>query len=222
VNFAPGTTSATLSGDVPAGGVKEYVLWAAADQSMHVQTVGYSAPVNFTLTSPRGETWSGEFQPSDVYIFATQVTLPQSGDYLGRLSVPPAAGATRYDVTFTISAFSQPPTPPPIGSPERVNFAPGATSATVAGNLQASGSDFYVLRALGGQTMTVELSFTEGRAILAIWGRDGTVLLSDHAEVSSFRGVLPSTQDYYILVKGRPEGETEYRMEIVIPPLSSD
>jgi heat shock protein HslJ len=66
VNFAPGTTSATLSGDVPAGGVKEYVLWAAADQSMHVQTVGYSAPVNFTLTSPRGETWSGEFQPSDV------------------------------------------------------------------------------------------------------------------------------------------------------------
>jgi hypothetical protein len=79
-----------------------------------------------------------------------------------------------------------------------------------------------VLSALEGQTLTVELSFTEGRAILAIWGADGTVLMSDHAEASSFSGVLPSTQDYFILIKGRPDGETVYSMKVTIPPLPSN
>ena len=69
--------------------------------------------------------------------------------------------------------------------------------------------------------MTVELPFTEGQAILEIWGADGTVLMSDHAEASSFSGVLPSTQDYYILVKGRSDGETDYSMVVTIPPLPS-
>jgi hypothetical protein len=67
--------------------------------------------------------------------------------------------------------------------------------------------------------MTVDLSFSEGQAILVIWGKDGTVLLSDHAEASYFSQILPSTQDYYILVRGRPDGETVYRMVITIPPL---
>lgn len=107
-------------------------------------------------------------------------------------------------------------------TPERINFATGATSATLVGHLGASGSDFYVLRALEGQTMTVELFFTQGQAILAVWGADGTVLLSDHAEVSHFSQVLPSTQNYYISVKGRPEGSTNYSMKVTIPPLPSN
>jgi hypothetical protein len=71
--------------------------------------------------------------------------------------------------------------------------------------------------ALEGQTMSVEMSFSEGLAILAVWGADGTVLLSDHAEVSSFQEVLPATQDYYILVKGRPEESTTYSMTVSLP-----
>jgi heat shock protein HslJ len=102
VEIMPGATSATRSGDLPAGGIKEYVLSALAGQTIHVQTVGYNAPVEFTLTSPSGETWSGEPQPSDVYIFTVQVILPQDGDYVVMLSVPPDPGTTHYDVTFTI------------------------------------------------------------------------------------------------------------------------
>jgi heat shock protein HslJ len=104
VNFEPGTISVTRSGDLPVDGIKEYVLWAAG-QSMHVQTVGYNAPVEFILTSPSGETWSGELQPSDVYIFTAEVILPQDGDYLVRLSVPPDTRTTHYDVTFTITSL---------------------------------------------------------------------------------------------------------------------
>ena len=103
----------------------------------------------------------------------------------------------------------------------RIQFAPGATSATLTGNLAASESDQYVLRALAGQTMNLNLTFREGRAILVIWGEDGDILLSDHAEVSSLERVLPATQDYYIQVRGRPDGNTAYNMSVTIPGIPS-
>jgi LysM repeat protein len=105
----------------------------------------------------------------------------------------------------------------PTPTTERINFQLGATSATVTGHLSASGSRQYALAASAGQTMTVDLSFTKGKAILAIWGADGDVLLSDHAEATHFEGVLPKTQDYNILLKGRPNGETDYSMKVTIP-----
>jgi hypothetical protein len=66
--------------------------------------------------------------------------------------------------------------------------------------------------------MKIDLIFAEGRAILAVWGADGEVLLSDHAEASTFEGTLPATQDYFVLLKGRPEGSTSYTMTITILP----
>jgi hypothetical protein len=101
---------------------------------------------------------------------------------------------------------------------ERIEFAAGSTSATVSGQLNAFDSDQYVLQALAGQTMSVDLTFTEGEAILVVRGADGDVLISDHAETPTFEGVLPTTQDYYILVKGRPDGSTSYSMTVTISP----
>jgi len=129
-------------------------------------------------------------------------------------------------------------TPPPAAGqptpvPEQINFKAGATSAMVKGDLHASGSDLYALRALRGQTMMVELSFTEGQANLVIWGEDGTILFSDHAEVTDFRsvldhaelihfqGILPSTQDYFILLQGRPDGSTSYSMGLSLVSVST-
>jgi hypothetical protein len=105
---------------------------------------------------------------------------------------------------------------------ERIEFASGSTSATVTGQLNASEADQYVLHALAGQTMSADTSFSEGGAILVVWGEDGTVLLSDHAEVSTFQRVLPATQDYFIMVKGRPDGHTSYSMTISIPSGSTE
>jgi hypothetical protein len=47
-------------------------------------------------------------------------------------------------------------------TPERIDFEAGTSSTTLTGTLHASGLGQYVLSALGGQTMTVDLSFTEG------------------------------------------------------------
>jgi hypothetical protein len=42
------------------------------------------------------------------------------------------------------------------------------------------------------------------------------VLISDHAGASTFTGVLPFTQDYYIHVRGTPDGATDYQMTVTI------
>jgi len=39
------------------------------------------------------------------------------------------------------------------------------------------------------------------------------------AEASTFQGVLPAPQDYYILVKGRPDVNTSYTMPVTIPSI---
>ncbi len=126
--------------------------------------------------------------------------------------------------TFQWTATEATPTPNPVQptpAPQRIKFASGATSASVSGRLPASGSDLYVLQAQQGQTMTVDLSFSQGQAILVVYGADGTVLMSDHAEASHFEGRLPGTQDYFIRVEGRPDGQTDYQMTVSIPPVSA-
>ncbi len=70
--------------------------------------------------------------------------------------------------------------------------------------------------------MSVGLSFTAGQANLVIWGEDGNVLLPDHAEVSSFQRAVPTTQDYYIQVKGARAGVTRYSMTVTIPAVSNE
>jgi heat shock protein HslJ len=157
VEFEPGATSATHTGTLAAGGAKEYALAASADQTVHVQTVGHGAPVSFTVYGPNGMTWAGEPQASDVYIFTSELTAPETGDYLVILSVPADAAETTYDVTFTIGTSASLPMTPQPGPVERVAFEPGTNSAKSSG-LLPTGPEVqqYLLSANAGQTMTVD------------------------------------------------------------------
>ncbi len=101
---------------------------------------------------------------------------------------------------------------------KRIVFPLGATSVAVQGQVTANGIDRWVLAAQAGQTMTAQLTFSSGQAILVVFGADGNVLLSDHAGASTFTGTLPSTQDYFIDVRGNPNGTTSYTLSITIPP----
>jgi LysM repeat protein len=109
---------------------------------------------------------------------------------------------------------------PPPGI-KRIVFQTGAFSATVQGQVGAFGTDRWVLRALAGQTMSAQLSFAFGQAILIVYGADGTVLQSDHATSSIFSGVLPATQDYFIDVRGNPNTATSYTLTVTVPPLAA-
>lgn len=94
------------------------------------------------------------------------------------------------------------PTPTPgAGSPERVNFAYGTSSATRTGTISGGAPKTYVLRAGAGQWMyvsgtshgealNVSIKYYSGQA-LALSGTNGAV--SD-----SVQAYLPWTGDYYV------------------------
>lgn len=223
VEFAPGETSASRSGALAEGGVKEYILTANAGQMMHVQTVGYNAPVEFTIRGPGGGSWSGEAQGSEVYIYTAQVTLPSDGDYVVSLTVPANKGATRYDVTFTIDGSAgQPATPSPTTA-ERIEFAPGATSAERRGLLPSGpGTLQYVLTANEGQTMTVDATSDGTPLSMTIADPTGFSTIPEMREVQGgytigAQFVLPATGDYVVtLQKGDHTPSTNYTVTFTI------
>lgn len=103
-------------------------------------------------------------------------------------------------------------------TPKRINFPVGGITATRSGVLTMGGMDRYVIKANGGQTMNVTAASGNNNVILIIFGKDGTVLLSDHVDASSWSGVLPSTQDYYIDVRAIDGTSANYSLTVTIPP----
>ena len=205
IRFEPGSTSATVTGNLAAAQADDYILRALAGQTLSVD-------LSFTEGRAILVIWGddGNVLISDhAEVSSFEAVLPTAQDYHITVKGRPD-GNTAYTMTVDIPAIST--------GMERIEFAAGSTSATLTGQLNASESAQYVLNARAGQTMNIDLAFSEGNAILVVWGADGDVLLSDHAEASAIQRVLPTTQDYYILVKGRPDGNTSYSMTVTIPP----
>lgn len=130
------------------------------------------------------------------------------------------------DANEAAPAATESPAPPDSGGdeqPQRIQFAAGATTAQVKGTLPAEGVVHYVLWALAGQTMTLKVTPGDQdnpQAILIIYGKDGTVLMSDHAGAVTWSGPLPSTQDYLIDLRSVVQKSVDYALDVEIPPLS--
>jgi hypothetical protein len=101
---------------------------------------------------------------------------------------------------------------------QRIVFPPGGDSATRNGMLRNGGMNRYVLAAQADQTLNANVTSPENTVILVIFGKDGTVLLTDHVDQSSYSGTLPSTQDYYIDVRATDGTSASYTLSVTIPP----
>ncbi len=216
IQFAPGSTSVTVSGQLAPSGSNQYILYAQAGQTMTIDLAFTQGQAILVVWGADGNVLLSDHAEASHF----QMNLPKTQDYNIQVKGSPTE-STAFQMTVNIPAASLPVTNVPATSTgsQRIQFPAGATSVTVSGQLAASDSDQYVLSAFAGQTMSINLAFSEGQAILVVWGADGDVLLSDHAEASSFQRVLPKTQDYNITVHGRPDGNTSYSMTITIPPL---
>jgi putative hemolysin len=213
IQFAPGTTSAQVQGSLAVGGGDRYVLTAMAGQEMTVNLFVPTAEVSAILIIWGAD---GTVLISDHADATTWVgQLPSTQDYY--INVRSVAQAP---VGYTLEVIIPPVASQPEPEPRRIQFAPGTISAQVQGSLAAGGGDRYVLTAMAGQEMTVNLSVAtaEVSAILVIWGADGTVLISDHADATTWKGVLPLTQDYYINVRSVVQAPVDYTLEVIIPP----
>ena len=102
--------------------------------------------------------------------------------------------------TETETAVSQPTTTntPQPPQPVRLEFAQGTTGTSVQGSMTPGMTQRYIVRALTGQQMTVQLSGDVADLALAVIGQDGTVLQSQTGHLTSWQGILPTTQDYFL------------------------
>ena len=220
IQFTPGAISAQVESSLTVGGVDRYVLTATAGQEM---------TLNFSVTSAVD---SAEMS-TILNIWGADGTLLRSGyvDTTGRVGELPSTQDYYIDVIsvaqdtvdYTMEVIIPSAASQPEPKAKRIQFAPGVISAQVQGSLAAGGSDRYVLSAMAGQEMTVNLSDSSAgvNAILVIWGADGTVLISDHADATTWVGELPSTQDYYIAVKSVVQAPVDYVLEVIIPLATS-
>jgi len=221
IQFAPGAISAQVEGSLTAGGVDRYVLTAAAGQEMTVN-LSVTSAVDSAEMSTIMNVWGADgtlLRSGYVGTIGWVGELPSTQDYT--LDVISLAQDT---VDYRLEVIIPPDAPQPEPEPMRIQFAPGAISTQVQGRLAAGRSDRYVLSAMAGQEMTVNLSDSSAgvNAILIIWGADGTVLISDHADATTWLGRLPATQDYTISVRSVAQDSVDYTLEVIIPPATAD
>lgn len=90
--------------------------------------------------------------------------------------------------------------------PERIQFAQGATSATLQGTVQGAEQKQYLLHAVAGQTVALKTTAVAGALLLAVQGMNDGVLYKDFADdlaidAGSWTDKLPITQDYLLTLK---------------------
>jgi hypothetical protein len=193
ISFAAGATSALVEGSLAAAQTRSYVLNIAAGQLLEV-SVSPPDAARLVIYGADGTVLKSGMGGGSFF----RGTVPSTQDYI--IDVGPGPGAVSYSMNVII--------------PVRISFAAGATSATVEGNLAPQQTRHYVLRASGGQTMTVTAT-PEGKVRLIIYGADGTVLMSGMGEGASFSGTLPSDQDYIVAIQAGPEA-VAYTLEVSI------
>jgi hypothetical protein len=201
IQFAPGATEAAVQGQVPANGIASYSVNAQAGQSMELTLSSNSPSARLAVLSPTGVPLAPQRgNPEGTY---WQSTLTASGDYIIQVLAGSAAPVANFGLNVTI--------------PVRITFAPGGTSAEVQGTTSESRVVTYLLKAMGGQTMTVNLTAPPNSAGITIYGmQDGQPLVRSQSGATSWTGQLPMTQDYVIQVVPFGNGTVNYTLNVTV------
>ncbi|MCI2238036.1 hypothetical protein MO973_38265 [Paenibacillus sp. TRM 82003] len=181
IRFAPGATSAGVSGHLAAGGRESYVFRARAGQSALVRLTGSDPSTRFTLVAPDGSplhTQATEAQDRVV------VPLPADGTYV--LDVL-TTSATDYTLDLAL--------------PVPIRFAPGTTSATVRADLAAGAHRQHAFEARAGQSAQVVFDHGAAGSRWTLVAPDGSPLHTQATEVQDRAEVpLPADGTYLLTV----------------------
>ena len=215
INFAPGQSSAIVSAPISPFQLPQYVLFAQGGQTLNILVTSPSPTTNFSV---RGVSDGIQYKSAQDGRREWSMVLPRSQDYLITLST---AVNTSFVMEVTIPPAPRTPTAtpttPPV-APERINFAPGQSSAVRSDALPASQFKQYVFRAQVGQEARVLLSSPGGQANFAIQGvEDGVTYKPFSNPAREFSFLLPRTQDYLISLNG--PAFINYTLELTLPPV---
>jgi hypothetical protein len=180
IAFAPGATATSVQGNTGDSFVVSYVAHAEKGQTMLVNIDSPQSDVFLTIYG---------FQDGQPLIRSVmgsaqfRGTLPATQDYIIEAVRTGQPGDFNLQVTV----------------PRRIQFQPGAISASVNGSVSAHAVTSYILGAQAGQTMTVTLTSPAHNVLLTIYGLDdGSPLVRYVSGASSWSGTLPATQDYVV------------------------
>jgi len=207
INFGPGQISSLLSGGVSAGAPVNYVIAIAAGQTLITDlNDNPAASVEITINDPAGNIVNFGRGPTSLGTVAVT-----GGDYIIRLSTTSAA-AISYALTVTA--------PPLPVAGTRIEFAPGATSATVGGDLPFGGdTDTWVIRGLAGQGLNVTVSVAEATGWVRVYVYDAAgSIIGLGTDITGAQAPLNETGDYRIVVvSDQGAGPLSYSLTAEIP-----
>jgi hypothetical protein len=197
INFAPGTTYGTATGNIQAGQTLSYVLKAQLGQPMLASVSSRDNDVTMAIITEDGKT----LLPATQGWSNWQGTLPATQDYYFQI----IAGASTENFSLWVSI------------PSRIQFDPGAISATVSGRTVDGYIASYVVAAQGGQTMNIVLVPNPNAAALTVWGfSDGQPYIRAQLGATTFNMQLPSTQDYIIDVVPQAGQQVDFALTVEI------
>ena len=206
ISFGPGQISAQLDGALSAGQTALYVLNAAAGQTLITDLNDNPlGNVDIAVLDAAGNTLNFGRAPTSL-----GTRLAATGDVTIRLSSATAAG---YTLIVTVPPLAQ-------AGATRISFAPGATSATVSGDLPFGGDlDTYVLGGGAGQVLTVTAAVAEasGWTRLFVYNAAGQ-LIGLGTDITGVSAPLAAAGDYAIVIVSDPAaGPLSYALTATIP-----
>jgi hypothetical protein len=180
--FATGTTALVASGSLQPGQSQEYTI-----------NVGNSQPMILILTSTKSEAVLAVYDAAGNVVLDPsnrwtrwQSLLSQNVQHY-KIRVVGGSSAENFNLTVKVAA--------------RINFASGATSATISASTVKGYVLTYAVRGIAGQTLTASIDVPAGQAVMDIFGlATGDDLLGAGENEITFTGILPSTQDYIVEV----------------------
>ena len=198
IDFAAGATAGVVSGELQPGEVQNFLVGASAGQPLLVSTGSYNNDVTFSVTGVKdGKTLLDASQK----LTSWETMLTETQDYLIRVY----AGASAENFTLNVT------------TPARIDFAPGAVSATETGTTPGGLVVSYILRASANQQMDITLDAPNMSALLSVYGyQDGQPYLRTAVDSQTFNMKLPATQDYVIQVVPHAGQVVNYSLNITV------
>jgi len=89
----------------------------------------------------------------------------------------------------------------------RLRFRTGSTSASGTYNLPARQNQYYIVRAMKGQPMIVDVMSTNGDVTFSLTAPGGSAVVSASDKRPTWQGTLPATGDYSFVIYGGASAE---------------
>ena len=187
LNFVNGV--AVVQGTAGFNQPQVYLFFGAQGQNIRVQLSSQPAGANFEVASQDNNTVYKSFaDPSLDWSYV----LPASQNY--RVTINSVAPVV-FTLTVTLGSGGG------GGGAQRINFAPGQTSAQVNGTAGVGQSPQYVFFANGGQQVRIVVISPGNIANFGVTGvTDGVTYKSPTDQTRDWTFMLPTSQDYQITV----------------------